>query len=178
MIRSADSTRDATACAAIYAPFVHDTVATFDEQPPSAAEMGERIERLSRTHAFLVCERDGRVAGYAYAGPHRPRAAYRWAADVTVYVDPAFHRSGVGRELYAELLGRLREQGMRVVCAGITLPNPGSVGLHESFGFQPIGIYRGIGFKHGAWRDVGWWQLRLDEAGDDSPPSSPLPHRS
>lgn len=174
MIRLADPARDADACAAIYAPYVTDSAATFDESPPSAAELAERIERLNRTHAFLVCERDGRVAGYAYAGPHRPRAAYRWAADVSVYVDAEFHRAGVGRELYDALLERLRAQRFRVVCAGITLPNPGSVGLHESFGFEQIGLWRAIGWKAGAWRDVAWFQLQLAAQEDGAAPPEPL----
>lgn len=174
MIRLADPARDAGACAAIYAPYVADSAATFDEQAPSPAELAERIELLGSTHAFLVCERDGRVAGYAYAGPHRARAAYRWAADVSVYVDPAFHRAGVGRELYEALLERLRAQRFRVACAGITLPNPGSVGLHEAFGFEQIGLWRAIGWKAGAWRDVAWFQLQLGAQEDGAPPPEPL----
>lgn len=175
MIRPADPARDAAACAAIYAPFVVDSPASFEETPPDAAELARRMQR---THAFLVDERDGRVAGFAYAGPHRERAAYRWAADVSVYVDPAFHRRGVGRALYATLLPQLRERGFRVACAGITVPNPGSVGLHESFGFEQVGVYRGIGFKHGAWRDVGWWQLQLAAQDDAGQPPEPAPPRT
>lgn len=175
MIRLADPIRDAAACAAIYAPYVTDSVASFEEVPPDATAFAVQIEQLSASHAFLVCERDGRVAGYAYAGPHRMRAAYRWAADVSVYVHADFHRSGVGRELYRELFERLRAQGIRVLGAGITLPNDGSVGLHESFGFEPVGVWRAIGWKAGAWRDVGWWRLQLapqDEA-DGTEPAEP-----
>lgn len=174
VIRTADPARDAAACAAIYAPYVLDSPATFDEQPPDGAFFGERIERLAATHGFLVAERDGRVAGYAYAGPHRPRPAYRWSADVSVYVDPRFQRGGVARELYTALLPLLRTRGYRTACAGITLPNAGSVGLHESFGFEQIGLFRGIGWKAGAWRDVGWWQLALAPQDDDgAPPPEP-----
>ncbi|HEY4278170.1 MAG TPA: GNAT family N-acetyltransferase [Conexibacter sp.] len=172
MARPADPSRDAAACAAIYAPFVADTAVTFDEQAPDAATMAATIETLSRTHAFLVAERDGRVAGYAYAGPHRERAAYRWATTVTIYLDPAFHRQGIGRELYSELFERLRQRGFLIAAAGITLPNDASVGLHESFGFELVGIYRSIGWKAGAWRDVGWWQLQLAEP-DATPPTEP-----
>lgn len=172
MIRTADPQRDASAVAAIYAPYVTDSAASFEETAPDASAFATQIEQLGSSHGFLVCERDGRVAGYAYAGPHRARAAYRWAADVSVYVDAGFHRGGVGRELYTELLERLRGQGIRVACAGITLPNAGSVGLHESFGFEQVGVWRAIGWKLGAWRDVGWWQLQLapqDEAGAPAP---------
>lgn len=167
MIRTADPTRDAAACAAIYSPYVTDSAASFEEVPPGPEAFARQIERLVSSHAFLVCEREGRVAGYAYGGPHRPRAAYRWAVDVSVYVDAAFHRQGVGRELYAALLPLLRARGLRTAGAGITLPNAGSVALHESFGFEPVGVWRAIGWKFGAWRDVGWWQLQLapqDEA--------------
>lgn len=176
VIRPADPVRDAAACAAIYAPYVLGSPATFDETPPTAAELAERIATLSATHAFLVSERDGQVAGYAYAGPHRPRAAYRWAIDVSVYVREGFHRQGVGRELYGALLPQMRARGYRVACAGITLPNASSVGLHESFGFEQVGVYRGIGWKAGAWRDVGWWQLELAPAdGDGAVPAEPRP---
>jgi phosphinothricin acetyltransferase len=172
VIRLADPARDAAACAAIYAPYVTDSVASFEEVPPDAAAFAEQIEQLNRSHAFVVCEREGRVAGYAYGGPHRARAAYRWAADVSVYVHADFHRAGVGRELYDDLFGRLRAQGFRVLGAGITLPNAASVGLHESFGFEPVGVWTAIGWKFGAWRDVGWWRLQLasqEEDGEQMP---------
>lgn len=177
VIRPAEPARDAAACAAIYAPYALDSPATFDVEPLPAAEFERRIEQLSESHAFLVAERDGEVAGYAYASPHRPRAAYRWAADVTVYVAPRHHRRGVGRELYGALLERLRERGFRTAWAGITLPNAGSVGLHESFGFEQAGLFRAVGWKGGAWRDVGWWRLQLapQEEADGTPPAEPAP---
>lgn len=174
VVRSAEADRDARACAEVYSTYVREGVVSFEEVPPSASEMQERIRRVTATHPWLVCERDGCVVGFAYGSRHRERAAYRWAADVAVYVDGDHCGRGVGRELYAELLPRLREQGFCVACAGITLPNEASVGLHESFGFEPLGVYRGIGWKAGAWRDVGWWQLRLLPPGDDEP-SEPLP---
>ncbi len=176
MIRPADPARDAAACAAIYAPFVRETAVSFDEVAPSAEGFAVKIAQLRATHPYLVCELDGQVAGFAYGSPHRERAAYRWAADVSVYVDPAFHRRGVGRALYEALFERLRAQRFQIACAGITLPNDASVGLHESLGFEPVGVYRGIGWKAGAWRDVGWWQLRLLPPHDDAtPPLEPLP---
>ena len=161
VLRHADPLHDAAACAAIYAPYVREGVASFEESPPSAEAMGRRIATVSRTHPWLVAERDGEPAGYAYATPHHERAAYRWAADVAVYVDERRQRSGVGRELYQGLLELLVRQRLHVACAGITLPNDASVGLHEALGFELVGIYRGIGFKRGAWHDVGWWQARL-----------------
>lgn len=173
MLRPADAPRDAEACAAIYAPFVRDAPTSFEEVAPDARAMAERIARTSATHPWLVAECDGRVVGFAYACPHRERAAYRWAADVAVYVDPSQHRGGVGRALYERLLALLRAQGVHVAVAGIALPNDASVGLHESLGFELVGVYRDIGFKAGAWRDVGWWQLRLLPA--DGPPPEPRP---
>jgi L-amino acid N-acyltransferase YncA len=172
VLRHADPSRDAAACAAIYAPSVLDGVASFEVYPPDAKEMGRRIEATSATHPWLVAERDGQVVGYAYASPHRGRAAYRWAAEVAVYVDPGSHRRGVGRELYGALLPLLARQRLHVACAGITLPNPPSVALHEAVGFEPVGVYRKIGFKAGAWQDVGWWQARLLPAEDE--PAEPL----
>ena len=136
--------------------------------------MAARIARAQATHPWLVAEQEGEVAGYAYGCPHRSRAAYRWAADVSVYVAEARRGRGLGRALYEELIGRLRRQGFHVACAGITLPNETSVRLHERLGFTPVGVYRRIGWKSGAWRDVGWWQLELRPAGNEPPPE-PLP---
>ena len=173
-IRSADPHRDALACAAIYAPHVADSPTSFEEDPPDAAELAERIARTTATHPWLVAELGGEVAGFAYACPHRSRPAYRWAVDVSVYVASEQRGQGVGRALYAELLERLRGQGFQVACAGITLPNEASVALHEGLGFVPVGVYRRIGWKAGAWRDVGWWQLELEPPGEERP-AEPLP---
>jgi L-amino acid N-acyltransferase YncA len=173
-IRSADPKRDAAACAAIYAPHVEDSPTSFEVEPPGADEMEARIARNVSTHPWLVAELDGRVTGYAYACPHRSRAAYRWAADVSVYVASGERGHGHGRALYIELLERLRRQRFQVACAGITLPNEASVALHEGLGFTPVGIYRRIGWKAGAWRDVDWWQLELQPA-SEGPPAEPLP---
>jgi L-amino acid N-acyltransferase YncA len=117
----------------------------------------------------LVAADQDELVGYAYATRHRERACYRWATDVAVYVAPAHQRKGIGHELYRTLFGLLAEQGFRIACAGITLPNAASVGLHEALGFEPVGAYRRIGWKHGAWHDVGWWQLGLGAAGDEPP---------
>jgi L-amino acid N-acyltransferase YncA len=164
-IRPADAARDADACARIYAPYVTDSVVSFEEVAPDAPEMAQRMRRLTAAYPWLVAERDSAVVGFAYASQHRERASYRWAADVTVYLDAVHHRRGIGRALYEALFELLRAQGYHVAVAGITLPNAASVGLHEALGFEPVGIYRGIGYKLGAWRDVGWWQLRMLPAG-------------
>jgi L-amino acid N-acyltransferase YncA len=169
-IRDADPARDAAACAAIYAPHVESGPVSFEERPPDAGEMAARIDRYGRSHAWLVAEREGRVVGYAYATAFNERPAYRWSASVSVYVAEEVRGSGVGRALYEALFDRLRERGFRMACAGITLPNEASVGLHESLGFEQTGLNREIGWKQGAWRDVGWFQLELSPAGEGPPP--------
>lgn len=160
-IRAA-TTADAARCAEIYRPFVTDNWVSFETDPPDAAEMAARIAAYSASHAWLVAEApSGEIAGYAYGSPHRTRAAYATSADVAVYVDPAFARQGVGRMLYETLFPPLRQKGCHAAFAGIALPNPGSIGLHEAMGFTPIGVYREVGWKMGGWRDVGWWQRLL-----------------
>ncbi len=168
VVRDARSDRDCAACLEIYAPYVRDTAVSFEEQVPTAGAFLDRIRAASATHPWLVLEDAGLVVGYAYAAPHRARAAYRWAAEVTVYVARSHHRRGAGRRLYIELMQRLRSQGLRVACAGVTLPNDASIALHRAVGFEPVGVYRRIGWKHGAWHDVSWWQLEL--APETGPP--------
>jgi phosphinothricin acetyltransferase len=169
-IRDADPARDAAACAAIYAPQVEDSPVSFEERAPDTAEMAARIEHHGASHAWLVAEWAGQVVGYAYATAFNERPAYRWSASVSVYVAGEARGSGVGRALYEALFDRLRERGFRMACAGITLPNEASVGLHQALGFEQTGVNREIGWKHGAWRDVGWFQLELTPAGEGPPP--------
>jgi L-amino acid N-acyltransferase YncA len=176
-IRHAHADRDGAACAEIYAPFVSGTSISFEEKPPDAAELTRRIDHITSSFPWLVAEVDGSVAGFAYASRHRERAAYCWAADVSVYVGRAHHRRGIGKALYGELLELLRRQGLYTICAGITLPNAGSVALHEALGFQLVGVYRRIGYKHGQWRDVGWWQMELRPVPPGPPPAPGPPQR-
>jgi len=157
-VRDAEPELDAQACAAIYAPYVLETAISFEVRPPSAGEMSARI---ASAHAWLIAEADGRPIGYAYGSPHRERAAYRWSADVAVYIERSRHRAGVGRALYEQLFERLRVAGLWTLCAGVTQPNPASDGLHRAMGFAPVGTYRRIGWKAGSWHDVLWWQLDL-----------------
>lgn len=170
LIRDADPGRDADACAAIYAPHVEGSAVSFEERAPDAAELAARIERYGASHAWLVAERGGEVVGYAYATAFNERPAYRWSASVSVYIAEGARGQGVGRALYEALFDRLRERGFRMACAGVTLPNEASVGLHEALGFEPTGVNREIGFKEGAWHDVGWFQLQLTPAPDGPPP--------
>ncbi|KRA80721.1 GNAT family N-acetyltransferase [Altererythrobacter sp. Root672] len=161
LIRPADPSRDAAACAAIYAPYVTDNWVSFELDPPDAPEMARRMGEYGDSHAWIVAEAADGIAGYAYGSPHRSRAAYASSCDVAVYVDPAHARQGLGRALYAELFPLLARKGCHAAFAGIALPNEASVGLHEAMGFTPVGIYREVGWKLGGWRDVGWWQRLL-----------------
>jgi L-amino acid N-acyltransferase YncA len=167
--------RDAEQIAALYAPYVTDTVISFESEPPTADEMRRRIRDTLERYPWVVCERQGRVLGYAYAGAHGSRAAYRWSVDVSVYVREGAHRTGVGRALYTSLFAALDLQGFYNAYAGATLPNPASVGLHEAMGFRSVGVYRGVGYKMGAWHDVGWWHLPLRERVADPDPPADLP---
>jgi phosphinothricin acetyltransferase len=179
IIRHADAARDAAACAAIYAPHVEGSPTSFEDAVPTAAEIATRIESNSATHAWLVAERaqTGEVIGFAYASPHRVRPAYRWAADVSIYVDASAHRGGVGRALYVKLFELLERQRILIAISGITLPNDASVGLHEALGFKRVGVYTDIGYKAGAWRDVAWYQLQIAPPPPGTPPEPLGPQR-
>ena len=168
---------DAPAVAAIYRPYVTDSLVSFELEPPDHAAMADRMAKILGRLPWLVCEEDGVVLGYAYAGKYRERAAYQWSVETTVYLRPDCHRRGLGSALYTELFGLLVQQGYYTAYAGIALPNAASVGLHESFGFEPVGIYRNAGFKFGAWHDVGWWQKPLRPyAAPISTPSTAIYH--
>ena len=167
LIRTA-TPEDAAACAAIYAPYVTDSAISFETEAPTAEQMADRI---AHAIAWFVLEDDGHVAGYAYAGPFHPRAAYRWSCEVSVYLEPGRRRTGAGRALYEALFTRLTERGYRTAVAGMTLPNPASEGLHKSLGFEPIGTYRNIGWKLDNWHDVAWVQRPLAVLPD--PPREP-----
>ncbi|CAN5868762.1 GNAT family N-acetyltransferase [soil metagenome] len=154
--------RDAADIAEIYRPAVADAAASFELEPPDAAEMAARVATVLTRTPWIVCETgQGSIAGYAYASRHRDRAAYQWSVEVSAYVRQAAHRSGVGRALYTSLFAILVVQGFRNAYAGITLPNPASVGFHKALGFTSVGIYRGIGYKAGAWHDVEWLEREL-----------------
>jgi L-amino acid N-acyltransferase YncA len=165
---------DGAVVAAIYAPYVRETPITFEETPPPPEEMADRIRQTIAQFPYLLAEEAGRVVGYVYAGPHHPRASYRWSVNVAVYLAATHHRRGIGTLLYRELITQLTALGYVMAYAGITLPNPGSVRLHESLGFTPVGIYHNAGYKLGSWRDVGWWELPLTKPPESNPPE-PIP---
>lgn len=164
---------DGSDIANIYAPIVRDTFISFEEVPPSADDMSERIESTLLTHPWLVIDQDGSVCAYAYATPHRSRSAYQWSCDVSVYVGEQSRRKGAARILYEALFSTLVRQGFKTAYAGIALPNDASVEFHEHMGFEPVGVYPNAGYKMGTWRDVGWWSRPLQVI--DGNPTAPLP---
>jgi L-amino acid N-acyltransferase YncA len=174
-VRLADPDGDADAVAAIYRPAVESSVASFEEVAPSAAEMAGRMRAILAWTPWLVAADEGEVMGYAYAGRHKDRAGYRWSVDISVYVSVDHHGRGVGRALYDELLTLLRRQRFVNAYAGIALPNPASVALHESIGMRRTALYERIGWKFGAWHDVAWYAMRLAEPVGQPPEPIPLP---
>jgi L-amino acid N-acyltransferase YncA len=161
---------DAPALQAIYAPYCDSSYESFETHAPTVAQMAERISRISAQYPWLVCDIAGQPAGYVYASPHGERAAYGWSVDVAVYTSPAHRRRGVARGLYSSLFALLRAQGYFKAYAGIVLPNEPSMRLHEAVGFKPVAVFRGIGFKLGQWRDVGWWERGIQPEVADPPP--------
>jgi L-amino acid N-acyltransferase YncA len=160
LLRSATED-DGAACASIYAPYVTDTAISFETEPPSPSETSRRIRAALDRHAWLVLEEGESIIGYAYGAPFRDRAAYAWSCEVSVYMEMGRRRTGGGRTLYEALLERLADRGFHLAVAGMTLPNDASLALHRALGFEPVGVYRQVGFKHGRWHDVAWAQRLL-----------------
>lgn len=161
---------DAEALLAIYAPFITDTSLTFETEVPDTTVFAERIRSYLENWPWLVCEIDGKIAGYAYASRYRERAGYQWCVECSVYIDASFQRRGIGRRLYKVLFELLARQGYRNVYAVINLPNDPSVKLHEDCGFSWFANYENVGYKLGKWKTVGWWQLIINPYS-----SEPLP---
>jgi phosphinothricin acetyltransferase len=159
---------DAEQIQAIYAPYCFTPI-SFELAPPSVEEMQGRLVKVLGPYPWLVCEEGDQVLGYAYATKHRERAAYSWSVDTSVYVLQERQRHGIGRALYTSLLALLPLQGYVNAYAGVTLPNPASVGLHEAMGFQLVGVYKQVGFKCGAWHDVAWFQRPLQARSSEPP---------
>lgn len=159
----------------IYAPFITGTIVSFEYEVPTVADFAKRVQTIQQRLPYLVAESDGRVLGYAYASPHRDRAAYQWSVDTSVYVQPDSHRRGIARQLYTTLLDLLRQQGFYNAYAGITLPNPASEAFHRSMGFEPVGVYQNVGYKFGAWHSVQWLQLALQPYKTDPVPPASRP---
>jgi L-amino acid N-acyltransferase YncA len=163
---------DASAVLEIYGPFCEDSAISFETERPTVTEIEDRIRKIVQRFPWLICENEKVVLGYVYASPHRERAAYRWAVDVAIYISEKHRGQGVGTALYTALFKLLRIQGYFKAYAGITLPNPASLRLHQRLGFEPVGIYKQVGYKADAWHDVSWWALNLQET--DCPPAETL----
>ncbi|AUV81668.1 GNAT family N-acetyltransferase [Salinigranum rubrum] len=165
---------DAAAIRRIYAPYVEETAVSFATAPPSVEDLETKVEKTRSQYPWLVAERESEredgVVGYAYAGALRERDAYQWTAELSVYVAETAQREGLGRRLYEALLAFLERQGYASAYGVVTLPNPASVALHESLGFERVGLFDDVGYKHGAWHDVGWWRRRLPEPAAPDPP--------
>lgn len=155
---------DAPAVLEIYGPFCEDSPVSFEILRPTLPEIESRIMKVIERFPWLVCESENEVLGYAYASSYRDRAAYRWSVEVAIYIAEKSRGQGFGTTLYTLLFELLRIQSYYHAYAGITLPNPGSLLLHERLGFEPVGIYKSVGYKAGAWHDVSWWALALRTA--------------
>lgn len=162
MIRDAVA-EDAGLLAQIYNHYVAETVITFEEAPVTPEEMWSRVSAVQDCGLpWLVLQLGTEIVGYAYAAPWKARSAYRYSVESSVYLSPQSIGGGFGKELYQALFARLREGETHVVIAGIALPNPASVALHERFGFRASGVFRQVGYKFQRWVDVGYWELMLD----------------
>lgn len=174
-LRLADAT-DAAAIRAIYAPYVADSAVSFETDVPSVETMAQRIRERLSTHPWLVACRGNELVGYAYASPHRERAAYAWSCEVTAYVAAHAAGRGIGKRLYAALCTLLKMQHYVNAFGIIALPNPASVALHEACDFRHAATFIHAGYKCGAWHDVGWWQCALRPAA--AAPESTIPFSS
>lgn len=154
---------DASKLLEIYRPYVLNTAISFETEPPTLQEFQSRISESIDKFPWVVCELEGEIVGYAYAGAYKSRCAYAWSVESTVYVQENLQGQGIGKHLYRHLLAMLKQQGAVNVIAGIALPNQASVGIHESLGFEKVAHFKDVGFKLGKWWDVGYWQLQLQK---------------
>lgn len=162
LIRMA-TTGDAAPILDIYAPYIENTSFTFETEVPSINAFKERIDGYLQSWPWLVCEIDDVIAGYAYGTKHRERTAYQWSLESSVYVHDDYQRGGVAKALYTALIDILKLQQFRNLYAVINLPNEKSVAFHENLGFTYFATYKNVGYKLGRWKNVGWWELQLNE---------------
>jgi len=171
IIRLAEK-RDVPGILEIYSPFVLNTSVTFEEIVPDEDSFWERIQGIMAELPYLVCEINGRIAGYAYASGYRSRASYRWSKEVSVYIHPDYQRKRVAHALYTSLNEMVRYQGIADLLAIITMPNEPSVAFHEQFGYRKCGEFSKVGFKLGQWQNVGWFELFLQD--ESQAPKNPI----
>jgi len=168
MIRIA-TPKDSNAILLIYARYIRDTSLTFETDVPSEQDFAVRIQAYLENWPWLVYEHNGIIAGYAYASRYRERSAYQWSVECSVYIHDDYLRSGIASQLYTTLFALLQAQGFNNVYAVINLPNDRSVAFHEKMGFQYFATYEKVGYKLGKWKNVGWWQLQLNEYIEEPP---------
>ena len=164
--------RDVKCIREIYAPYVTDTELTFHFEVPPLSFFEKKIVDTQKKHCWLVYEVDGKILGYAYATEHRPKNAYQWVVESTIYLDVNCKSKGIGTALYKALIHTLRQQGFCKVLAGLTIPNELSEKFHFKFGFKHFARYTKIGFKNGKWLDVDWLELDINF---DNPPQKVKP---
>ncbi len=155
--------RDVTGILEIYSPFILNTSVTFEETVPDEESFWKRMQEIMTELPLLVCEIDGRIAGYAYASGYRSRASYRWTKEVSVYIHPDFHRRKIADALYTSLHELVRYQGISNLLAIITMPNEASVAFHEYFGYRKCAEFSKVGYKLGEWQNVGWFELFIQD---------------
>ena len=161
VIRAA-TVADAGGIAGVYNYYILNSPATFEEQAVDEAGMRARMSSgMEHGYPWVVAEAAGRIVGYAYAGLWKARSAYRYSAEVSIYLDHESTAGGLGTRLYTVLFAELRKRQVHILIGGITLPNPASQALHEKFGMKKVAHFERVGFKQNQWWDVGYWQMEL-----------------
>ena len=176
------TTDDAEAIVAIYEPYVRNTAITFEYEVPDPEEFRSRIRETLKTHPYLVATEGGSIAGYAYAGPLRKRAAYQHSAEMSIYIDQRYRQHGIGRSLYLELEKQLVRQNVFSLYAGVTVSDrpddayvtDGSICFHERMGYTRIGEYHLCGYKFGQWYNVAWFEKSLGTRPEKPDPFIPF----
>ncbi|MEO9532652.1 MAG: arsinothricin resistance N-acetyltransferase ArsN1 family B [Crocinitomicaceae bacterium] len=161
MIRKA-TPADAEQIVDIYNYYVKTSTVTFETTLVTVEDFRQRILDILKTYPYLVFEEEGKILGYAYAGIFRTRVAYRFSSEASVYIHKDHFKKGIASQLYTQLLAEMKAQGLKSAIGGITLPNEGSVILHEKFGFKKVAHFEKVGYKFDQWLDVGFWQLMFD----------------
>jgi len=161
MIRKA-SLADASALLEIYNYYVIHTTVTFDEAAVSLSDFTKKIDDILKAYPFFVFEENNEILGFTYASKFRPKPAYNYTVESTVYVKHGVHGKKIGTQLYATLIAALKEQKFKSVLGVLTIPNPASIKLHEKFGFTQVAHLKEVGFKFDTWLDVGIFQLKIN----------------
>jgi phosphinothricin acetyltransferase len=159
---------------AVYTPYVLDTVITFEYEVPTLDEFTKRLSTIAKYYPVLVCEVDGDIVAYCYGSIHRVKTAYQWSVESTIYIAEAYHHKGLAAIMYTCLFDILRLQGFINVYAGISVPDGKSDKFHPKFGFKYLGVFPKIGYKHGSWHDLKWYEYILSERIDNPPAPIPI----